>query len=153
MTESAHDKTKRKLINHINLYKPNFQVGLFYNDYDEAIYFNDTLQQIKKPVSAAFKNITMIWILRTKYLTKYGRVGFIQILATDEIDLDKLRSVLTRYTHENQLTVKQRPFDRETWVNTLSRQKLANLASYIGSETNPRRYAVTNKPKPKVSEN
>lgn len=98
--------------------------------------------KLKKPVSAAFKNITMIWILRTKY----GRVGFIQILATDEIDLDKLRSVLTRYTHENQLTVKQRPFDRETWVNTLSRQKLANLASYIGSETNPRRYAVTNKP-------
>ncbi len=64
MTESAHNKTKRKLINNIKDIKPTHQTAIFYNNFDEAIEFNDLMQKIKKPVSAAFKSINMIWMLR-----------------------------------------------------------------------------------------
>ncbi|MVB48504.1 hypothetical protein D6V32_19100, partial [Vibrio cholerae] len=40
----------------------------------------------------------------------------------------------------------QRPFDREKYTDTVSKQRLANLAAYLGSKTSPRRYAITNKP-------
>ncbi|NOE61258.1 hypothetical protein GU261_14145, partial [Vibrio cholerae] len=49
-------------------------------------------------------------------------------------------------TCENQITTKQRPFDREKYTDTVSKQRLANLAAYLGSKTSPRRYAITNKP-------
>ncbi|HGE6097210.1 TPA: hypothetical protein ACGG75_003598 [Vibrio cholerae] len=147
MTESSQDKTKRKLINHIKTIKPTHQTAIFYNNFDEAIEFNDLMQKIKKPVSAAFKSITMIWVLRTKLQYNYGAVGYIQILTSAELDLKLLNKVLAKYTYENQIKIKQRPFDREKYTDTVSRQKLANLAAYLGSETSPRRYAITNKPK------
>ncbi|MEA5245058.1 hypothetical protein [Vibrio parahaemolyticus] len=146
MTESAHNKTKRKLINNIKDIKPTHQIAIFYNNFDEAIEFNDLMQKIKKPVSAAFKSITMIWVLRLKHQFKYGVVGYIQILTSAELDLKLLNKVLAKYTCENQITTKQRPFDREKYTDTVSKQKLANLAAYLSSETSPRRYAITNKP-------
>lgn len=66
MTESSQDKTKRKLINHIKTIKPTHQTAIFFNDFDDAFQFNNLMQEIKKPVSAAFKSITMIWVLRLK---------------------------------------------------------------------------------------
>ncbi|EGR1126232.1 hypothetical protein EFU41_18215 [Vibrio cholerae] len=146
MTESAHNKTKRKLINNIKDIKPTHQTAIFYNNFDEAIEFNDLMQKIKKPVSAAFKSITMIWVLRLKHQFKYGVVGYIQILTSAELDLKLLNKVLAKYTRENQVRTVQRPFDREKYTDTVSKQKLANLAAYLSSETSPRRYAITNKP-------
>ncbi|HGF7203388.1 TPA: hypothetical protein AB5D93_003381 [Vibrio cholerae] len=116
------------------------------NNFDEAFEFNDLMQKIKKPVSAAFKSITMIWVLRLKNQFNYGVVGYIQILTTAELDLKLLNKVLAKYTCENQVRTVQRPFDREKYTDTVSKQKLANLAAYLGSETSPRRYAITNKP-------
>ncbi|TQQ47423.1 hypothetical protein, partial [Vibrio cholerae] len=104
------------------------------------------MQKIKKPVSAAFKSITMIWVLRLKNQFNYGVVGYIQILTTAELDLKLLNKVLAKYTCENQVRTVQRPFDREKYTDTVSKQKLANLAAYLSSETSPRRYAITNKP-------
>lgn len=43
MTESAHNKTKRKLINNIKDIKPTHQTAIFYNNFDEAIEFNDLM--------------------------------------------------------------------------------------------------------------
>ncbi|HDY7960862.1 TPA: hypothetical protein RQK63_004433 [Vibrio vulnificus] len=148
MTESTHDKTKRKLINHIKIIQPKFQLAIFFNNFDDGIYFNNIMQRIKKPVSAAFKHIPMIWVLRLKHQFNYGTVGYIQILTTDELDLDILDNILSKYTYENQVNTKQRPFDFEQYTETVSKQKLANLAAYLGSERSPRRYAITNKPKP-----
>ncbi|HBN6868303.1 TPA: hypothetical protein L3301_003452, partial [Vibrio cholerae] len=102
--------------------------------------------KIKKPVSAAFKSITMIWVLRLKHQFNYGVVGYIQILTTAELDLKLLNKVLAKYTCENQVRTVQRPFDREKYTDTVSKQRLANLAAYLGSKTSPRRYAITNKP-------
>ncbi|ENM3782600.1 hypothetical protein QMW93_003671, partial [Vibrio cholerae] len=109
---------------------------------DEAFEFNDLMKKIKKPVSAAFKSITMIWMLRLKHQPNYGVVGYIQILTTAELDLKLLNKVLAKYTCENQIRTKQRPFDREKYTDTVSKQRLA----YLGSKTSPRRYAITNKP-------
>ncbi|MFB1095393.1 hypothetical protein ACEWH9_14650 [Vibrio diabolicus] len=147
MTESTSNKTKRKLINHIKSIQPKYQVAIFFNDFDEALYFNDIMQQIKKPVSAAFKHIPMIWVLRTKFQYNYGTVGYIQILTTDKLDLDILDNILSKYTYDNQVNTKQRPFDYEKYTDTVAKQKLANLAAYLNSERSPRRYAITNKPK------
>ncbi|MBE4594585.1 hypothetical protein BOO24_19830 [Vibrio navarrensis] len=147
MTESSQDKTKRKLINHIKTIKPTHQTAIFFNDFDDAFQFNNLMQEIKKPVSAAFKSITMIWVLRLKNQFRYGTVGYIQILTSAELDLKLLNKVLAKYTCENQIRTKQRPFDREKYTDTVSEQRLANLAAYLGSETSPRRYAITNKPK------
>ncbi|MBF4366361.1 hypothetical protein EAY40_29840, partial [Vibrio anguillarum] len=97
------------------------------------------MQQIKKPVSASFKHIPMIWVLRLKHQFNYGTVGYIQILTTDELDLDKLDNILNKYTYENQINTKQRPFNYEQYTDTVAKQKLANLAAYLGSETSPRR--------------
>ncbi len=148
MTESTRNKTKRKLINHIKIIQPKFQQAIFFNNFDDGVYFNDIMQRIKKPVSAAFKHIPMIWVLRLKHQFNYGTVGYIQILTTDELDLDKLDKILNKYTYENQVNTKQRPFSFEKYTETLSQQELANLAAYLGSERSPRRYAITNKPKP-----
>ena len=148
MTESTHNRTKRKQINHIKSIQPKYQVAIFFNDFDDGVYFNDIMQQIKKPVSAAFKHIPMIWVLRLKKRFNYGTVGYIQILTTDELDLDKLDNILNKYTYENQVNTKQRPFSYEKYTDTVAEQKLANLAAYLGSERSPRRYAITNKPKP-----
>ncbi|HAS8250615.1 TPA: hypothetical protein I7673_22365 [Vibrio vulnificus] len=148
MTESTHNKTKRKLINHIKSIQPKYQVAIFFNDFDDGLYFNDIMQKVKKPVSASFKHIPMIWVLRLKHQFNYGTVGYIQILTTDELDLDKLDNILNKYTYENQVNTKQRPFSYEQYTDTVAKQKLANLAAYLGSETSPRRYAITNKPKP-----
>ncbi|HDY7662442.1 TPA: hypothetical protein RQJ99_004447, partial [Vibrio vulnificus] len=63
MTESTRNKTKRKLINHIKIIQPKFQQAIFFNNFDDGVYFNDIMQRIKKPVSAAFKHIPMIWVL------------------------------------------------------------------------------------------
>ncbi|EHK9068880.1 hypothetical protein ACVOUJ_004190 [Vibrio vulnificus] len=147
MTESSQDKTKRKLINHIKTIKPTHQTAIFFNDFDDAFQFNNLMQEIKKPVSAAFKSITMIWVLRTKLQYNYGAVGYIQILTSAELDLNLLSKVLSRYTYDSQVRVVQRPFDREKYTDTVSKQRLANLAAYLGSETSPRRYAITNKPR------
>ncbi|PAR29108.1 hypothetical protein [Vibrio metoecus] len=147
MTESSQDKTKRKLINHIKTIKPTHQTAIFFNDFDNAIEFNNLMQEIKKPVSAAFKSITMIWVLRLKNQFRYGTVGYIQILTSAELDLNLLSKVLSRYTYDSQVRVAQRPFDREKYADTVSKQRLANLAAYLGSKTSPRRYAITNKPR------
>ncbi|RZQ94970.1 hypothetical protein [Vibrio vulnificus] len=147
MTESSQDKTKRKLINHIKIIKPTHQTAIFFNNFDNAIEFNNLMQEIKKPVSAAFKSITMIWVLRLKNQFRYGTVGYIQILTSAELDLNLLSKVLSRYTYDSQVRVAQRPFDREKYTDTVSKQRLANLAAYLGSETSPRRYAITNKPR------
>nr|MBF4349180.1 hypothetical protein [Vibrio anguillarum] len=72
------------------------------NNFDEAFEFNDLMQKIKKPVSAAFKSITMIWVLRLKHQPNYGVVGYIQILTSAELDLKLLNKVLAKYTCENQ---------------------------------------------------
>ncbi|MGL1053718.1 hypothetical protein ACSTD8_21475 [Vibrio vulnificus] len=144
MTESARNKTKRKLINNIKDIKPTHQTAIFYNNFDEAIEFNDLMQKIKKPVSAAFKSITMIWVLRLKNQFRYGTVGYIQILTSAELDLKLLNKVLAKYTCENQIRTKQRPFSYEKYTDTVAKQKLANLTAYLGSETSPRRYAITN---------
>ncbi|TKF77161.1 hypothetical protein FCV65_24555 [Vibrio sp. F13] len=148
MTESTRNKTKRKLINHIKSIQPKYQVAIFFNDFDEGLHFNDIMQKIKKPVSAAFNHTTMIWVLRLKYQPNYGAVGYIQILTTSKLDLDKLDNILNKYTYENQVNTKQRPFSYEEYTDTVAKQKLANLTAYLGSETSPRRYAITNKPKP-----
>ncbi|EOW9107398.1 hypothetical protein ACN1S5_003499 [Vibrio cholerae] len=147
MTESSQNKTRRKLVNHIKTIKPTYQTAIFFNDFDNAIEFNNLMQEIKKPVSATFKSITMIWVLRTKFQYNYGAVGYIQILTSAELDLELLNKVLSRYTYNNQIRVAQRPFDREKYADTVSKQRLANLAAYLGSETSPRRYAITNKPR------
>ncbi|MGL0931650.1 hypothetical protein ACSTDZ_21855 [Vibrio vulnificus] len=146
MTESARNKTKRKLINNIKDIKPTHQTAIFFNDFDDAFQFNNLMQEIKKPVSAAFKSITMIWVLRLKNQFRYGTVGYIQILTSAELDLKLLNKVLAKYTCENQIRTKQRPFSYEKYTDTVAKQKLANLTAYLGSETSPRRYAITNKP-------
>lgn len=148
MTESSQDKTKRKLLTHIRTLRPTHQVAIFYNDFDDAIEFNDLMQKIKKPVSAAFEQITMIWVLRLKYQQRYGTVGYIQILTTAELDLKLLNKVLARYTFEDQIRTVQREFDYNKYVDTLNKQKLTNLSHYLGSQRSPRRFAITNRPKP-----
>lgn len=148
MTESSQDKTKRKLINHIKTLKPTHQTAIFFNNFDEAIEFNDLMQKIKKPVSAAFEQITMIWILRLKYQQRYGTVGYIQILTNAELDLELLNNVLDRYTVEKQIRTVQREFDYNNYIDTVNKQKLTNLSNYLGSQRSPRRFAITNRPKP-----
>ncbi|EHH1182843.1 hypothetical protein WB894_004260 [Vibrio vulnificus] len=147
MTESTLDKTKRKLINHIKNIQPTHQTAIFFNNFDDAIEFNNLVQIIKKPVSAAFKHITMIWVLRLKYQFNYGTVGYIQILTNAELDLKLLNKVLAKYTYDNQINTKQRPFSYEKYTDTVAKQKLTNLTAYLGSQTSPRRYAITNKPR------
>ncbi|MBF4344512.1 hypothetical protein EAY39_27935, partial [Vibrio anguillarum] len=114
--------------NHIKSIQPKYQVAIFFNDFDEGLYFSNIMQQIKKPVSASFKHIPMIWVLRLKHQFNYGTVGYIQILTTDELDLDKLDNILNKYTYENQINTKQRPFNYEQYTDTVAKQKLANLA-------------------------
>ncbi|WP_407332919.1 hypothetical protein [Enterovibrio sp. 27052020O] len=147
MTESTNNKTKRKLINHIKTIQPTHQVAIFFNNFDEAIEFNVLMQKIKKPVSAAFEQITMIWVLRLKFQRRYGTVGYIQILTNAELDLKLLNKVLDRYTVEKQVRTVQREFDYNKYIDTVNKQKLTNLSNYLGSQRSPRRFAITNKPK------
>ncbi|MDD1796415.1 hypothetical protein LRP50_25190, partial [Enterovibrio sp. ZSDZ42] len=121
--------------------------AIFFNNFDEAIEFNVLMQKIKKPVSAAYEQITMIWVLRLKFQRRYGTVGYIQILTNAELDLKLLNKVLDRYTVEKQVRTVQREFDYNKYIDTVNKQKLTNLSNYLGSQRSPRRFAITNKPK------
>lgn len=147
MSESSIDRTKRKIIQAMEVYQPTYQTTFVFSGDIEPEYALEAFQIIRKKVSAQFPHITLIWWLRVKLLDGCV-VPMFQLFATDKLDKVKLNKAIDKTKIKVELSFRQRSWSeglRVRWCSAIKNQKLHNLPSVYGKEK-IRRFAITNKP-------
>lgn len=128
-------------------YQPIQLTSFYFNEEDEPAIVLKAFALIRKSISAAFPDVTLIWWLRGKLLQ--GQVvPMFQIFSSDHLDRKRLQNIIDRCDIDLVLRFKQ--FNRsqakiDKWCSTINSQKLHNLSQVYGKER-IRRFAITNKP-------
>src|SRR5690606_33648720 len=75
MTESAEERSKRRLVSYLQAYEWTHQISIFYLSLDESREAILDSQKIRKAIPRAWKDQAFLWVLRTKnYLTAWTMV-------------------------------------------------------------------------------
>lgn len=167
MTESAEERTKRRYINNLKSYEWNYQISVFYINYDSSFNVVNDGAELKQRLGKGFKQpflhrlclktlkereIDILWIDYDRYPELLGATKLIvpyHTFFTDgEIPRKNFRYFLDKWFGNEEFYSKERRVSRwhiEKYANAVNFRKPFELHKHLKYEGKINRFAFINK--------